>query len=378
MAGPLKVFVLCGQSNMQGHARVTTLDHLGMKADTALMLEAIRDSDGNPRIYSDIPIAYLSSGGEKTGFLTTGFGADDTKIGPELTFGILMHKVLNEPILIIKTAWGGKSLNTDFRSPSAGPYVFNEKQIGDMQRRNQDIEAAKKERTEATGHYYRLTIDYVQKILSDIPSVYPDYDASEGYELSGFVWFQGWNDMVDSGTYPNRGEKEKGGYDDYSVTMAHFIRDIRRDLKAPELPFVIGVLGVNGSISQYPPSQMRYAGIHQNFRDAMAAPASLPEFKGNVAAVLTEKFWDHQLDDLKERNKSINDQVKKQQSDNSLTREQADDLREQLRQQEFTPKELAILDTGMSNLEFHYHGSSRILGRIGQGFAQALIDLMEK
>ena len=31
-----------------------------------------------------------------------------------------MEKRLNEPVLIIKTSWGGRSLHTDFRPPSAG------------------------------------------------------------------------------------------------------------------------------------------------------------------------------------------------------------------------------------------------------------------
>jgi len=68
-----------------------------------------------------------------------------------------------------------------------------------------------------------------------------------------------------------------------------------KDLSAPELPFVIGVLGVNGPVAQYGPNRQRYKSTHQNFRWAMAAPASLPEFKDNVAAVLTENQGD--LDD---------------------------------------------------------------------------------
>ena len=32
------------------------------------------------------------------------------------------------------------------------------------------------------------------------------------------------------------------------------------------------------------------------FRQAMAAPAALTEFKGNVTAVLTETYWDPELD----------------------------------------------------------------------------------
>jgi len=62
--------------------------------------------------------------------------------------------------------------------------------------------------------------------------------------LAGFVWFQGWNDMYDGHTYPNR--HKPGGYDEYSRFMACFIRDVRKELRAPNLPLVIGVIGVHG------------------------------------------------------------------------------------------------------------------------------------
>jgi alpha-galactosidase len=62
--------------------------------------------------------------------------------------------------------------------------------------------------------------------------------------------------MVDSGTYANR--DKPGGYDAYSTAMAHFIRDVRKDLNAPKLPFVIGVLGVGGPTADYGPDQQRY------------------------------------------------------------------------------------------------------------------------
>ena len=123
---PLKVFILVGQSNMQGHAKVGTFEHIGMDPQTAPLLNEMQLEDGTPRICENVWISYLSSTGEKRGQLTAGFGADENKIGPELTFGIYTQKRVDEPILVIKTAWGGKSLNTDFRPPSAGPYEFNE------------------------------------------------------------------------------------------------------------------------------------------------------------------------------------------------------------------------------------------------------------
>ena len=182
-------------------------------------------------------------------------------------------------------------------------------------------------------------MDHVKKVLDDPKKVVPDHNPKDGHELAGFVWFQGWNDLVDGKAYPDR--NKPGGYDRYSEFLAHFIRDVRRELNAPELPFVIGVLGVGGPTAEY--DSPRYKGVHQNFRDAMAAPAELPEFKGNVTAVLTEKFWDKKLEtvrSMKERNTEEEEIAK-----------------------------------GASNQGFHYLGAAKILGQIGKAFADALVEM---
>ena len=237
---PLKVYILAGQSNMQGHAQISTFDHLAMDARTAPILAEMRAADGTPRICDLVWISSIGNDGteqEHHGRLTAGYGAmgRETKIGPELTFGIYMQKQLDEPILIIKTAWGGKSLHTDFRPPSAGPYEFNESQLAAMKKQGKDIDQIKRDRAEATGRYYRLMIDHVNKVVGDIKRVYPDYDPQAGYEIAGFVWFQGWNDMVARDVYPNR--DKPGGYDLYSRLLADFIRDVRKDLSAPTMAF---------------------------------------------------------------------------------------------------------------------------------------------
>lgn len=379
VAKPLKVFILAGQSNMQGHADVRTFEHLGMDPKTAPILEKMQNEDGTPKVIEDVWISSIgSSAEEKFGPLTAGYGPDQrgTKIGPELTFGIFTQEALGEPVLLIKTAWGGKSINTDFRTPSAGPYPFSENQIENFKKKGKSLDEAKKEKTEATGHYYRLMLDHVKKVLSDIGRVYPDYNKDAGYELAGFVWFQGWNDMVDSGTYPNRGGD--GGYAAYSEVMAHFIRDVRKDLKAPEMPFVIGVLGVGGPTEKYGPSQQRYKKIHQNFRSAMAAPADLPEFKGNVAAVLTENYWDLELTALRGKENEIRQQVKKLIADGKLEKKQERAEYERLRAEALTEEERKKLEVGVSNAEFHYLGSAKIMAQIGKGFAEAVLELHNK
>ena len=292
-AKPLKVYILAGQSNMEGQARIETFDYIGDDPATAPMLKEMRGPDGKPRVCENVWISYFTGWktlGEGFGKLTTGYGSRSNpaesggKIGPEFTFGLTMEKAYDGPILLIKTAWGGKSLNTDFRPPSAGPYKLNSVQLKHYNQRGLDIDKWKKDKAEKTGVYYRLMMEHVKKVLADPKRICPAYDPKQGYELAGFVWFQGWNDMCDGDTYPNR--NKPGGYAEYSSLMAHFIRDVRKDLATPKMPFVIGVIGVDGDKAK---------GAIANLRPAMAAPAQMPEFKGNVAAVETAPYWDHEM-----------------------------------------------------------------------------------
>ena len=375
---PLQVFILAGQSNMQGHAHVRTMEHIGMDPATRPLLAEMQNADGSPKVCERVWISSIGCAEtEQTGKLTTGFGASQNgpKIGPEFTFGIAMKKFIDGPILIIKTSWGGKSLNTDFRSPSAGPYVFNDSQTAAFEKQGKDFAAIKTDKEMATGVYYRLMLEHVQSVLADIKRVVPDYDASQGYELAGFVWLQGWNDMVDSGTYPNR--DMPGGYDAYSDAMTHFIRDVRKNLDAPKLPFVIGVLGVGGPVDEYGPDQQRYKATHQNFRSAMAAPAELPEFKGNVSALLTEKYWDRELSVAKAKEDAIKQRAKKLAATDNLKPEEAKTALEKMLTEGLTERERLIIDKGISNLEFHYLGSAKILGGIGKGFAESIAELKQ-
>ncbi len=379
-AKPMKVYILSGQSNMEGHAKISSFDHIGMDPGTVPLLKEMRGKNGSPTVLDDVWITYRTGKAEDkpgVGKLTAGFGSRRVsteageKIGPEFTFGIYTRKLVNEPILIIKTAWGGKSINTDFRPPSAGPYEFNEKQLETFKKQGKDLAALKAAKVEATGYYYRMMMDHVKAVLADPGKVHPDYNAKDGYEIAGFVWFQGWNDMVDSGTYPNRGQA--GGYDQYSEVMAHFIRDVRKDLDAPKLPFVIGVMGAGGPTDLYGKNQQRYKGTHQGFRDAMAAPASMPEFKGNVTAVLTEKYWDPELDAVDQKRSQVRAKEKELKKE-GLSKKALSDAMEKFSADLYTARDLELLK-GITNADYHYKGSAKIMAGIGKAFAEAVYEL---
>ncbi len=371
-AKPLKVFILAGQSNMEGPANIKTFDYIGDDPATAPMLQEMVGPDGKPVVCDHVWLSYLTGDKnfEVTGKMTAGYGSmwgldpkkPGDKIGPEFTFGIYMSKAVKEPFLIIKTAWGGKSLVSDFRPPSAGKRVFNDYTVKRWKERGVDpAQEAARHHREYIGVFYHYMIDHVRKVLADIQRVVPYYDSQQGYELAGFVWLQGWNDYCDSWSYPAElGDKR---YDEYGQLMAMFIRDVRKDLSAPKMPFVIGVAGFSG---------LKAGPDIQSFRKAMAAPTLLPEFKGNVAAVQTAPFWDDELAALQKRMEASWPKV-----DARVKGEKNETWENKMKvmAENFTPEEWRRLQRGASNAGYHYLGCAKTFALMGKAFAEAVVDL---
>ncbi|MEI7700028.1 MAG: sialate O-acetylesterase, partial [Planctomycetia bacterium] len=188
---PVKVFILAGQSNMEGQGFIAadpkrnggkgSLEYLVRTPETAARFAHLADAQGTWKTRSDVWISYL----DRRGALTTGYGAKSDRIGPELGFGWVLGDALDEPVLLIKCAWGGKSLAVDFRPPSSGkvPYSLGEKQ-----------DAAIAAEPEIVGHYYREVLRLARESLAKITELVPGSDGR--YELSGFGWHQGWNDRI--------------------------------------------------------------------------------------------------------------------------------------------------------------------------------------
>ncbi len=264
---PVRVFILAGQSNMEGQGLIKadprrnggkgSLEFLVKDPATAKHFAPLVDATGQWRKRDDVWISYL----DRTGPLTVGYGARNDRIGPELGFGWVMGDALDEPVLLIKCAWGGKSLAVDFRPPSAGklPYSLGEK-----------TDAAIAQNPEILGKYYRETVRLTKAALANVKNLVPGSDGR--YVLAGFAWHQGWNDRIS--------DKFNA---EYESNMAHFIRDIRKDLGAPGLPFVIAETGMSGFEEKHPRAL--------SLMKAQAAVAEHPEFKGNVAFVGTKAFY---------------------------------------------------------------------------------------
>lgn len=247
---PVKVFILAGQSNMQGTGFVKadpkrnggkgSLEYLVKDPATANKFKHLMGKDDKWVVRDDVWVHYL----DRKGKLTVGFAGNGDQIGPELGFGHVLGDALEEPVLLIKLAWGGKSLAKDFRPPSSGGEV---------------------------GSYYKEIVQRTKDVLGNLKKEFPEL-GDRKYELAGLGWHQGWNDRVN-----------QAFNDEYEKNMANFIRDMRKDLGVKNLPFVIAETGMTGPEEKHPRAL--------SLMKAQAAVAQYKEFQDNVAFVGTKAFW---------------------------------------------------------------------------------------
>lgn len=252
----LQVFILAGQSNMEGQAVVDlsgkdynegrgTLAQLIDDPRLQPQLKHLRNPNGRWAVRDDVWCRYKREHGPLlAGPLSIGFSIyGGHHFGPELEFGHVVGDQIESPVLLIKTAWGGKSLYQDFRPPRSGGTV---------------------------GPYYKKMIAEVREALANLKTDFPAYDGS-GFELAGFVWYHGWNDGVDP----------KNAIPQYEQNLVNLIQDVRDEFQVPQLPVVIGEL--TGPWVEAPQEW-------DQLRKAQAAAASRPEFAKTVRFVPTHDF----------------------------------------------------------------------------------------
>ena len=368
----LKIFILAGQSNTVGHARAHTIatlyasdsprdkrllnmvidnddlnrSTLEAQLEHARKLDDVSGGISNSKVkalkdgpeklaiekqvaamkdkhqaYKDLVSAscvvsdrvYINSiadRNKKAGKLAIGYGADPSKIGPEYGFGLSMAEKIDGPILLIKTSWGGKSLNYNFRPPSSDEYVLSEKEQASD--RVEEIRAN-------AGLNYRMMNEAIQQVLDNLKDNHPAYDEEAGYKIAGFVWFQGFNDQF-----------SPEFRDSYEANMVNFIKDIRKHYDEPSMPFVIGVLGTGRTKEN----------VDENVVSlGQRAAAKSSEFKGRVTSV--ESYLDYSLYSHAVFEKGW-------------------------------PEHFHEWDTVGSDRPYHYLGSGAFFVRLGDSFAQAM------
>ncbi len=336
---PVQVYILAGQSNMDGYGGLEALDH--QRADGDPDRKAVfkhLKKDGEWVVRDDVWIVY----GDRKGPLTAGYGVGKGFMGVEWPFGMLVGDAHDAKVLLIKTSWGGASIKRKFRPPSSGDATaaIDAEYEGRLKRYEKDKEknpnAKKPERKEVAeiyGSNYRKMVRVVRDTLGDLKAVIPEYDG-EGYEIAGLVWFQGFNDQFAE------------AYKEYEVNLANLIRDVRKEFDAPRLPVVIGQMGHGGTDAEREKRELKPIGEGTRaIKAAQAAVARMDEFKGTVVTVPTDVYWDWKAQAVFDKG----------------WREHLDEWRK----------------IG-AHFPFHYLGSPYFFLKAGDGFGRAMIDLHKR
>jgi alpha-galactosidase len=130
--------------------------------------------------------------------------------GPEFGFGQVVGDFFrDDDVLLIKPAWGGHNLVSQFRSPNA---VAG--------------------RGGAIGPSYIEMFENVREVLFKLGKEFPEWKG-RGYQIAGLAWHQGTSDKS-----PAKVAEE------YKHNLPDFIRSIRAEFGKPDLPFVIATTGM--------------------------------------------------------------------------------------------------------------------------------------
>ena len=255
---PIKVFLMAGQSNMEGQGVVDlndpssfnggkgNLEYVMANSPLKARYTGLKDNAGKWKVWNDVWARYRTSPTVLLkGDLSVGYSVygDVHHFGTELQFGHILSDSLENQVLLIKAAWGGRDIAVDFRPPSSGGTV---------------------------GPFYTTMIQYFKEGLANIAADFPGYDG-KGYEIVGFVWFHGFNDALDAGKIAA-----------YEVNCANLIKDVRKEFNVPKLPVVIGEENGVGAAAM---SASALA-----MQKAQQAVADRPEFAGQITYVKTASY----------------------------------------------------------------------------------------
>jgi len=273
----VQVFILLGQSNMLGFGKVEpeskagTLQH-AVKADG--LYPFLVDDEGQWTQRMDVRNVrvMVGRGGMKVfnnEWMTIGKG----NIGPEIGIGHHLGNLLDEPVLILKSCIGNRSLGWDLLPPGSEPFERDGKIYAGY--KDSPDSWDKGTQPEPIGWYAGKQYDddtaNAKKVLEDLEEYYP---GASGYEVAGFFWWQGAKDCG------NTAHAER-----YEQNLVHLIEQLRKDFEAPKAMFVCATLGhvkqgAGGNDGLVLEAQLAVDGKSGKYE----------RFKGNVASVYANPF----------------------------------------------------------------------------------------
>ena len=265
-------------------------------------------------------------------------GVIDGNIGPELGFGHMVANLHDEPVLILKTSQGNRSLSWDFLPPGSERFEHTDAEGTTWvyaayketpSRWEKGTEPVKPEHNWYAGKQYDECFDAAKDVLANFDKEFPHW-AGRGYEIAGFGWWQGHKDGGEQGEGTAGASAIR-----YEHNLATLINTLRKEFKAPDAPFVVATCGFGGGKFRARGSEVDQEWLPGSSADTIfnaqlnvSDPAKHPSFAGNVASVDTRPFY---------------------------------------RPPEVSPR----------NQGFHYHGNAETYMLVGEGMGKAMVELQK-
>ncbi|MHC4740453.1 MAG: M60 family metallopeptidase, partial [Planctomycetota bacterium] len=306
-SNPVKVYIMSGQSNMVGFGRIggTEPGTLNTITNVENKFPNLVDDVGAWTVRNDVKYrGVISAIGDD--YLAPGFGASSSEIGPEFGFGHVMGYYHDEPVLLIKSSIGNRSISWDYAPPSTVQFEWNDGSTdwtyagyGDSPNRWETGTTPVPINWYAGKQYDDCFMDEadwsptsaamgfpavfnVVDILDNFATEYPEY-ASQGFEIAGFVWWQGHKDQSD----PHSSR--------YEFNMVNFIKDIRAYYEnrypantEPNAPFVLATVAFDGGWDN---TSTHFLNIANGQLAVSGETGNYPEFQGNVRTMEARGYW---------------------------------------------------------------------------------------
>ena len=177
-------------------------------------------------------------------------------------------------MLVLKACIGNRALGWDLLPPGSERYEFEGKVYAGYKDAapSWDKGAEPKAVPWYAGRQYDVDTAHAQAVLKNLEKYFPGY-AGQGYEVAGFVWWQGHRD---TGTvaYASR----------YEENLVRLVGALRTDFAAPNAKFVLATGCGNPGTE----------GLGKSVAEAQLAVNDVkkyPMFRGNVKAVDTRDLW---------------------------------------------------------------------------------------
>jgi len=292
---PIQVFIMMGQSNCvgEGHIAGDSEETLQYAVQNKSLYPYLVDESGNWKARDDVRNVFIMGSGN-SGFdratlqhnewMTADTnakpkGSNHRTLGAEFGIGHEIGNYVDAPVMILKSCIGNRALGWDLLPPGGEQFNYTDTSGKVWTYAGYGESPARWEAGTTpvpaswyAGLQYDGDVSLAKEVLADLDTYYPG--ANAGYEVAGFLWWQGDRDSRDTALAER-----------YEHNLVKLIDQLRVEFSVPKAKFVAASLGQNAKGEKARGWQILDAVLAVD-----GASGKYPNYAGNVAGVYTHPY----------------------------------------------------------------------------------------